>query len=35
MFSNNMNEPIYFNTPDYEAKLRAKNEKEAEANMRK
>jgi hypothetical protein len=26
----NLNEPIYFNTPDYEAKLRAKQEKENE-----
>jgi hypothetical protein len=30
MFTGNLNEPIYFNTPDYEAKLRAKAEKEAE-----
>lgn len=27
---NNMNEPMYFNTPDYEAKLRAQKEKELE-----
>jgi hypothetical protein len=35
MFTNNLNEPIYFNTPDYEAKLRAKAEQEAEMQMRK
>ena len=28
----NLNEPIYFNTPDYEAKMRAKQEKENELN---
>ncbi len=35
MFQSNQNEPIYFNTPDYEAKLRAKTEKDAEEKAKK